>query len=116
MKPAKDAGCFGARSGGIGNLASANGTSVTVVAKGKGHAARVPDASFGKSVPLSVARSLSSGHLNLSQPTGSWARAGMTIDKKRTTAGTIVAALTAMPFVWSMIFSENRFPLFGIML
>jgi hypothetical protein len=42
---------------------------------------RLPDATLGRSVPVSVARSLSSGHLNLSQPDGSragtWAKAGI---------------------------------------
>src|ERR1700733_2262466 len=79
MNPANESGDFGARSGAVGSLASANGTSATVVAKGILNATRSPDATFGKSEPVSVARSLSSGHLNLSQPTGSWASAGAAI-------------------------------------
>src|SRR5579862_5385479 len=75
-KPAKLSGDFGARSGGAGSFASANGTSATIVPKGIGNVTLAPEAIFGRSVPLSVARSLSSGHLNLSQPTGSCANAG----------------------------------------
>src|SRR5262249_48514872 len=66
---------FGARSGAIGSFTSADGSSVTVVANGSGHRTRLPEASFGRSLPVSVARSLSSGHLNLSQPAGSSAKA-----------------------------------------
>src|SRR5579864_1285083 len=91
-KPAKLSGDFGARSGGTGNLASANGTSPTIVANGIGNVTRAPDVSFGRSVPLSVARSLSSGHLNLSQPTGSAPNAGAAIAQA---ARTMNAVLTA---------------------
>src|SRR5215469_6631102 len=60
----------------MGSLASTSGTSATMVAKGSGHFTSVPDTTLGRSVPVRVARSLSSGHLNLSQPTGSCANAG----------------------------------------
>src|ERR1700722_4333402 len=79
MKPANGPADFGALSGGVGSLASSKGTRATLVAHGIGHVTRSPDAILGKSVPLSVARSLSSGHLNLSQPTGSCARQGPAI-------------------------------------
>jgi len=95
MKPANVSGDFGARSGATGSLASANGTSARVVAQGMGHATRSADMSFGRSVPLSVARSLSSGHLNLSQPTGSNAKAGP-VNTQATR--TMVADLTTMPY------------------
>jgi len=75
IDPAKLLFDFGARSGATGSLASANGVSVTSVANGSGKVARPPEGSFGKSVPVSVARSLSSGYLNLSQPDGSCASA-----------------------------------------
>ena len=76
INPAKLLFVFGARSGASASLASAKGVSVTIVANGSGQLARPLEASFGKSVPVSVARSLSSGHLNLSQPTRSSANAG----------------------------------------
>jgi hypothetical protein len=81
----------------MGSLASANGTSATVVASGKGHAKRSPDPTFGRSVPFSVARSLSSGHLNLSQPTGSCANAGTAIAQAAMTMNAVftIAALGA---------------------
>jgi hypothetical protein len=66
--PAKDAGDFGAGSGGKGNLASAKVFRPIAAANGIGQGMRSPELTLGKSVPLSVARSLSSGHLNLSQP------------------------------------------------
>src|SRR5215472_9251783 len=75
MNPANALFDFGARSGATGSFTSVNGSSVTVVANGSGQPTRLPDASFGKSVPVRVARSLSSGHLNLSQPAGSCASA-----------------------------------------
>src|SRR5579862_8330914 len=74
MKPANVSTDFGARSGSVGSLALSKDTRATLVAHGIGQVTRSPDVTFGKSVQLSVARSLSSGHLNLSQPTGSCAR------------------------------------------
>jgi len=76
INPANVVFDFGTRSGPTGSFTSPNGFSVTIIANGSGHVARLPEASFGKSVPVSVARSLSSGHLNLSHPTGSCAKAG----------------------------------------
>jgi hypothetical protein len=82
MNPAKLLFDFGARSGGSESLASASGSSVTVVANGSGQLTRLPEVSFGKSVPVSVARSFSSGHLNLSQPAGSCANVGAALTHK----------------------------------
>jgi hypothetical protein len=93
-----------------GSFTSPNGFSVTIVANGSGHVARLPEASFGKSVPVSVARSLSSGHLNLSHPTGSCAKAGaaLTPSADKTNIG-----FTGRSFWSRMILSENRVALFG---
>jgi hypothetical protein len=74
-----------------------------VVAQGIGHATRSPDMTFGKSVPLSVARSLSSGHLNLSQPTGSCAKPGRAITQA---TRTMIAGLTTMPYSTAIMTSD----------
>src|SRR5271154_706101 len=93
MKPAKLSDDFGARSGAIGSLASANGARATTTETGSACATLVPDATVGVS-PMSMARSLSSGHLNLSQPTGSWANAGPAIAQA---ARAMSAYLTVVP-------------------
>ena len=43
---------FGVRSGVTGNFTSLKGSSVTIVANGSGHVARLPEVNFGKSVPV----------------------------------------------------------------
>ena len=93
--PANVLSDLGARSGAIGNFTSLNGSKVTIVANGSGHVARLPEASFGKSVPVNVARSLSSGHLNLSQPAGSCASAGTALTHR---ANTMHRSFTARLF------------------
>src|SRR5271154_1051954 len=75
-KPAKLSGDFGARSGAIGSLASANGFNDTTTETGSVGFRIGPEATAGVS-PISMARSWSSGHLNLSQPTGSCAKHGV---------------------------------------
>src|SRR4029077_16370087 len=110
--PANVLSDLAARSGATGNFISLNGSSVTIVANGSAHGARRPEASFGKSVPVNVARSLSSGHLNLSQPAGSCASAGTALTHR---ANTMHRSFTARLFSSHMTLSGNRLSLFGIM-
>src|ERR1700679_2821565 len=62
---------FGARSGGVGSLASAGASNPSVMPGGGGAASSPPDASLMRSGAVNAARSRSIGHLNLSQPLGS---------------------------------------------
>src|ERR1700743_3408833 len=62
---------FGARSGGVGNFASAGDTNESVTPLDGIAATLPPEASVIRSGAVSAARSRSIGHLNLSQPLGS---------------------------------------------
>src|ERR1700737_4651777 len=62
---------LGARSGGEGSLASAGDTSDSVMPVDGIAASSPPDISVTRSGAVSIARSWSIGHLNLSQPLGS---------------------------------------------
>src|SRR3984885_15372996 len=70
MKPAK-VPSFGARSGGVGSLASAGAVRLTVMPVDGTAASSAPEASLTRSGEVSAARSWSIFHLNLSQPLGS---------------------------------------------
>src|ERR1700733_15001509 len=70
MKPAK-VPSFGARSGGVGSLASAGVVRLSVMPVDGTAASSVPEASLTRSGAVSAARSWSIFHLNLSQPLGS---------------------------------------------
>src|SRR5215472_581089 len=75
INPAKLPAVFGGRDGKTGSFASAYGMSATVTAVASDCGIWVPEAicdGLARS-----ARSLSMGHLNLSQPTGSCANAGV---------------------------------------
>jgi len=75
-KPAK-VPSFGARSGGEGSFASLGATSASVIPLAGSAASSVPDINLARAGEVSAARSRSIGHLNLSQPLGSFAaRAG----------------------------------------
>src|SRR5271154_7127132 len=102
-KPAKLSGDFGARSGAIGSLASANGFNDTTTETGSVGFRLVPDATAGVS-PVSMTFSLSSGHLNLSQPTGSCARQGVATAKATTAA--MNADFTAASYSTAIMTSE----------
>src|SRR5215475_2598707 len=68
---------LGARSGGVGSLASAGLRKARITACEGRVAISAPEASLARSGAVSAARSRSIGHLNLSQPLGSSAaRAG----------------------------------------
>src|SRR3954470_5073536 len=69
-KPAK-VPSLGARSGGVGSLASAGATSASVTPVDGKFASSPPEMSLARSGAVSAARSRSIGHLNLSQPLGS---------------------------------------------
>src|SRR6478609_946158 len=69
-KPAK-VPSLGARSGGVGNLASAGARKASVTPVDGKAVSSPPDASLERSGAVSAARSRSIGHLNLSQPLGS---------------------------------------------
>ena len=69
-KPAK-VPSLGARSGGVGSLASAGVASARVTPLDGNAASAPPDVSLARSGAVSAARSRSIGHLNLSQPLGS---------------------------------------------
>src|SRR5271168_2189082 len=62
---------FGARSGGVGNLASPGASNASVMPVEGSAASSLPEASLARSGAVSAARSRSIGHLNLSQPLGS---------------------------------------------
>src|SRR5580698_1457397 len=82
-KPAK-VPSFGARSGGIGNLASAGVCNASVTPVDGGAASSPPEASLMRSGAVSAARSCSIGHLNLSQPLGSSAaNAGAVVSRTK---------------------------------
>src|ERR1700712_202536 len=70
VKPAK-VPSLGARSGGVGNLASAGATNASVTPVDGKLASSPPEVSLARSGAVSAARSRSIGHLNLSQPLGS---------------------------------------------
>src|SRR6185436_17456281 len=69
-KPAK-VPSLGARSGGVGSLASAGLRKASITACAGSAASSAPDASLRRSGAVSAARSRSMPHLNLSQPLGS---------------------------------------------
>src|SRR3981081_109378 len=62
---------FGARSGGVGSLASAGVTKASVIPLDGNAASSLPELNLARSGAVSAARSRSIGHLNLSQPLGS---------------------------------------------
>src|SRR6202034_3375861 len=70
MKPAK-VPSFGARSGGVGSLASAGVVRARIIPLEGTAASSAPEASLTRSGEVSAARSWSIFHLNLSQPLGS---------------------------------------------
>src|ERR1700761_8382300 len=70
MNPAK-VPSFGARSGGVGSLASAGVVRLSVMPVDGTAASSAPEASLTRSGAVSAARSWSIFHLNLSQPLGS---------------------------------------------
>src|SRR3954470_21971164 len=69
-KPAK-VPSLGARSGGVGNLASAGARKASVTPVDGKAVSSLPDVILARSGAVSAARSRSIGHLNLSQPLGS---------------------------------------------
>src|SRR6476469_133269 len=88
-KPAK-VPSLGARSGGVGNLASAGARKASVTPVDGKTVSSPPDASLARSGAVSAARSRSIGHLNLSQPLGSSAaQAGATPNSNNATSSDV---------------------------